>query len=70
MIACTRVRIAWKNVASISAATTAAVTARLTSSGPSSPTLLAVHQVVERVDRDTELLRLTAAALRQQGRDS
>ena len=34
MIACTRVRIAYRNVASISTATSPAVTARLTSSGP------------------------------------
>ncbi|HLK78460.1 MAG TPA: hypothetical protein VKU77_33030 [Streptosporangiaceae bacterium] len=41
MTACTRVRIAYANVASISTATTTAVTARLTSSGPQSrPRLL------------------------------
>ena len=34
MIACTRVRIAYAKVASISTATSPAVTARLTSSGP------------------------------------
>ena len=34
MIACTRVRIAYANVASISTATVTAVTPRLTSSGP------------------------------------
>ena len=34
MIACTRVRIAYANVASISTAAVAAVTPRLTSSGP------------------------------------